>query len=133
MLLLTVFVTPFETSRTQIIPGTHYFKVMFNVHSPNTRQHSFRPSLYMSVAYLGQIISNEGLTTSNVARLYHSSTSLTEFLFIDYWMSTLILIVSSHQQRCPGGIDLNGQVVNGTEFATSVCFVAVFLFCSQRQ
>jgi len=61
----------------------------------------FTPEIYTPSAPLGQRISNKGLPTSSIARLYHSVTSLTP--------QGNILIAGSNP---------NGQVVNGTEFGT---------------
>ncbi|KAF8149331.1 glyoxal oxidase precursor [Crassisporium funariophilum] len=59
------------------------------------------PSLYTPNAPLGKRISNQGLPTTKIARMYHSTVSLTP--------SGNILLAGSNP---------NGQVVNGTEFHT---------------
>ncbi|KAF4617447.1 hypothetical protein D9613_006409 [Agrocybe pediades] len=61
----------------------------------------FTPSLYTPSAPLGKRISNKGMPTTNIARLYHSTASLTPL--------GNILIAGSNP---------NGEVVNGTEFGT---------------
>lgn len=43
----------------------------------NADHPAFTPSLYTPTAPLGQRISNKGLPTTDIARLYHSTTSLT--------------------------------------------------------
>jgi len=69
--------------------------------SSNADHPVFTPSLYTPDAPLGNRISNKGLPTTNIARMYHSVVSLTP--------SGNILIAGSNP---------NGQVVNGTEFHT---------------
>ncbi|KDR68319.1 hypothetical protein GALMADRAFT_231487 [Galerina marginata CBS 339.88] len=59
------------------------------------------PSLYTPSAALGKRISNQGLPTSNIARMYHSVATLTP--------SGNVLLAGSNP---------NGNVVNGTEFHT---------------
>ncbi|KAF8965850.1 glyoxal oxidase N-terminus-domain-containing protein [Flammula alnicola] len=59
----------------------------------------FTPSLYTPSAPLGKRISNKGLPTTNIQRMYHSGVSLTP-------MGNIILT----------GSNPNSEVVNGTEF-----------------
>ncbi|KAF8908640.1 copper radical oxidase [Gymnopilus junonius] len=61
----------------------------------------FTPELYTPSAPLGKRISNKGMPTTNIARLYHSVASLTPL--------GNILIAGSNP---------NGEVVNGTKFGT---------------
>ncbi|PPQ85496.1 hypothetical protein CVT25_006576 [Psilocybe cyanescens] len=61
----------------------------------------FTPSLYNPNAPLGRRISNAGLPTTDIARMYHSTATLTP--------SGNIMIAGSNP---------NAQVVNGTEFHT---------------
>ncbi|PPR00143.1 hypothetical protein CVT24_008950 [Panaeolus cyanescens] len=61
----------------------------------------FTPELYTPNAPLGKRISNAGMPTTDIARLYHSTTSLTP-------MGNILI----------AGSNPNGQVVNGTEFHT---------------
>ncbi|KAF9540289.1 copper radical oxidase [Agrocybe pediades] len=62
---------------------------------------AFTPSLYTPDAPLGKRVSNKGMPTTNIARLYHSVASLTPL--------GNILIAGSNP---------NGEVVNGTKFPT---------------
>ncbi|TFK38704.1 glyoxal oxidase precursor [Crucibulum laeve] len=67
----------------------------------NADHPAFTPSIYTPSAPLGKRISNKGMPTTDIARIYHSTASLTP--------SGNILIAGSNP---------NGEVVNGTEFAT---------------
>ncbi|KAF8808327.1 glyoxal oxidase precursor [Phlegmacium glaucopus] len=69
--------------------------------SSNADHPVFTPSLYSPDAPLGKRISNKGLPTTTIARMYHSVVSLTP--------SGNIILAGSNP---------NGQVVNGTEFHT---------------
>ncbi|PPQ85498.1 hypothetical protein CVT25_006578 [Psilocybe cyanescens] len=67
----------------------------------NADHPAFTPSIYTPSAPLGKRISNKGMPTTDIARLYHSVASLTP--------QGNILIAGSNP---------NGQVVNGTKFGT---------------
>ncbi|KAJ3517317.1 hypothetical protein NLJ89_g578 [Agrocybe chaxingu] len=69
--------------------------------SSNADHPVFTPSLYTPEAPLGKRISNEGMPTTDIARLYHSVASLTP--------QGNILIAGSNPNRL---------VVNGTKFGT---------------
>ncbi|KAF8157800.1 glyoxal oxidase precursor [Crassisporium funariophilum] len=67
----------------------------------NADHPAFTPSIYTPDAPLGKRISNKGLPTTDIARVYHSTATLTP--------NGNILIAGSNP---------NGMVVNGTEFHT---------------
>ncbi|KAF9554606.1 copper radical oxidase [Agrocybe pediades] len=63
----------------------------------------FTPELYTPSAPLGKRISNAGLPTTNIARMYHSSVTVTP--------SGNIMIAGSNP---------NAEIVNGTEFSSEL-------------
>jgi len=67
----------------------------------NADHPTFTPSLYTPSAPLGKRFSNQGLPTTDIARLYHSTATLTP--------SGNIMLAGSNP---------NGEVVNGTRFGT---------------
>jgi len=67
--------------------------------SSNADHPAFTPSLYTPNAPLGKRISNQGMPTTDIARIYHSTVTLTQ-------QGNLMI----------AGSNPNGRVVNGTKF-----------------
>jgi len=67
----------------------------------NADNPAFTPSLYTPDAPLGKRISNEGMPTTDIARIYHSTVTLTQ--------SGNLMIAGSNP---------NGRVINGTKYSS---------------
>lgn len=84
----------------------------------------FTPSLYTPDAPLGQRISNKGLPTTNIARMYHSTATLTPKGYVTRTGNISKGLSSVFSNILIAGSNPGIEIINDTStYTRSACFL----------